>query len=932
MLSDLFKPSWKSGPVEKRRRAIAAMNGDDAEHQNILIELARDDEDCSIRIAAIQQLTSVAELHELSINIPDSAVRVEAEQRVNELLRTGHALDDAQYRDLLNHYPELQLRIAAHAHSSSLRTEVIQILSSKQLLEVLDTTVYTDSRHLIAETLSNIEDLESARKIMRGRDKNAERIIKTKIDNFRSHERQQAENSARLGKLIEEVEYLASHEWLPEFKERCLAHRRQWDSLEFDIDDESRQRYRKAREIVDTHYEQQRISEQTRQSQQQLASELEALLQIIAGRDLASSIEALSETQSRQQQFSSDWQALAEVVPPDSALLARYDKMRSALHSATRLVARVADLHQDAAEDSSRDGDSNALSGNSRKIIAALKSLEWPADFAELQIATDLRQQLLDWDKARKASADAYQQKLTGIHKKIRSISRFSHAGNLVRAKQIAEKVEKALSQFDGKDLSSLQEHFEKARKTLGDMGDWKNFATEPKYIELCEAMELLVTSKHHPDKRFAEMKALQQQWKALDHSDISDKYWPRFQLAADKVYQPCAEFFEQRHQTRLANLERRQQYVEQMRELLEATDWDNNPDYRKVQSSVRNISDGFAGIKDVEHKAGQKQWKQLSKFKDAVMAKLDVEYEANIALKQELVRQAEALAEASAKVENLATLKTLQTRWKQIGITRRNQDRKAWAAFKKQGDIVYNKVQAQRQEQRDEIDQQLNAYRKIIKDIQKLAKTASNPAESDRQFSRLQADYAALPELPRHLPEKLVKGIERDYRNACNQYDDSHSRIIENRHKQEIDALRLKADICAQQEALGLSPSKQQLQELSQQWDSIELHNQELSRRIEARRNQAQSNIDRAAILAERRMLCIRLEIMMDVESPAEDKALRRQYQLEQMNKSGLGQQPVNKKELLESMELDWLCLPGAEAEQQKELDERFRRVLRSA
>jgi hypothetical protein len=67
-------------------------------------------------------------------------------------------------------------------------------------------------------------------------------------------------------------------------------------------------------------------------------------------------------------------------------------------------------------------------------------------------------------------------------------------------------------------------------------------------------------------------------------------------------------------------------------------------------------------------------------------------------------------------------------------------------------------------------------------------------------------------------------------------------------------------------------------------------------------------------------------------VESPAEDKALRRQYQLEQMSKSGLGQQPVNNKELLETMELDWLCMPGAEAEQQKLLDERFQRVLRSA
>jgi hypothetical protein len=932
MFNDLIRPPWKSRSVEKRRKAVAEMNGASAEHQEILLQLARDDEDSSIRIAAIRQLSSAAALHELSIQLPDSEVRTQAEQRVNELLGMGDAIDEAQYRDLLARYPELQLRIAAHADSSSVRTEVIQTLSGRQLLELLGATVYTNSRQLIAEKLSDIEDLESARKIMRGKDKNAERIIKTKIDAFRSHQRQQAENSARLEKLIEEAEYLASHDWLPEFKARCRAHRKQWGGLDFDIDDESRQRYQEAREIVDTHYEQQRITEQTRQSQQQLVSELEALLQITAGRDLAGSIEALAETRSRREQFGSDWKALAEIVPPDSVLLKQYDKMLSALHSATRLVTRAADQVRAAAEDSSQIGDSGSLSGKCRQIDAALKDLAWPADFADLQVAAELRQQLADWRNTQKASADAHEQKLAGMHKKISSILRFSHAGNLTRAKQIAEKVEKALDQFDGKDLSNLQERFDKASKTLGDMGDWKNFATEPKYIELCEAMERLVTSKHHPEKRSAEMKALQQQWKALGHSDISDRYWPRFKLAADEVYQPCAEFFEQRHKTRQANLEKRQQYLEQMRELLEATDWDDNPDYKKVQSRVRSISDHLAGIKDVERKAGQKQWKQLSKFKDAVMAKLDAVYDENIALKQELVRQTEALAEASAKVENLATLKTLQTRWKQIGITRRNQDQKAWAAFKKQGDIVYNRVQELRREQRGEIDQQLSAYREIIRNIQNLAKTASDLAESDRQFSSLQDDYAALPELPRHLPEKLLEGIRRDYRNACDQYDNSHSRIIKNRHDRQIDALRKKADICAQLEALGVSPPEQQLQEISRQWDSIELQNAELSRRIEARRGTAQSAMDRAAIEAERRMLCIRLEIAMDVDSPAEDRALRRQYQLEQMNKSGLGQQAVDKKQLIETMELDWLCMPGAEAEQQKALDERFQRVLRSA
>jgi exonuclease SbcC len=932
MLPDLFKPGWKSRSVEIRRKAITEMDSTSAENQKILFHLATDDEDNSIRIAATQQLTSAAALHELSIKVSNGAVRIEAENRLNELLSTNHALDEEQYRDLLKRYPELQLRIAAYADLSSVRKEAIQALSSRQLLEVLGATVYMDSRQIISENLSDIEDLDSARKIMRGKDKNAERIIKTKIDAFRSLERQQAENLDRVEQLIEEVEYLASHDWLPEFKLRCLAHQQQWDSLEFDIDDDSRQRYQMSRKIVDTCYEQQRTIEQTRQSQQELVRKLEALLQITAGRDLAGSIEALSETRSQQQKLSSGWQTLAEITPPERLILNQYDNMLMALHSATQFVTKAADLVRNAVEDSSQDGDTGRLSKNSQQLDVALKNLNWPANLVELQVANELRQQLVDWGKARKTSVDAYQQKLAQVHKKISSIFRFSRAGNLSRAKQFAEKAEKALAQFDGKDLLALRERFEEASRKLGDMGDWKNFATEPKYIELCEAMELLTTSKHHPDKLSNEMKALQQQWKALGHSDISDQYWPRFKLAADKVYQPCAEFFEKRHKDRKANLEKRQQYVKQMRELLEATDWDNNPDYKAVQSSVRSIIHNLTSIKEVERFAGQKQWKQLSSYKDAVTAKLGVVYEANIELKQQLIRQTEALAEATAKVENLAILKTLQTRWKQIGITRRNQDQKAWTAFKKQGDIVYSKVQELRQGQREEIDQQLNAYREIISDIQNLARTASDIAEADQQFSVLQANYVALPELPRQLSEKLAQGIQRDYRNACDQYDNSHSRIIKDRHKRQIEALRLKANLCTQQEALGVSPTEQQLQEISQQWDSIELQNAELSRRIEVRRNTAQSALDRAAIEAERRMLCIQLEIAVGVESPAEDKALRMQHQLEQMNKSGLSQQPINNKDLLENMELDWLCMPGAEAEQQKTLDERFQRVLQSA
>jgi hypothetical protein len=51
-------------------------------------------------------------------------------------------------------------------------------------------------------------------------------------------------------------------------------------------------------------------------------------------------------------------------------------------------------------------------------------------------------------------------------------------------------------------------------------------------------------------------------------------------------------------------------------------------------------------------------------------------------------------------------------------------------------------------------------------------------------------------------------------------------------------------------------------------------------------------------------------------------------QYQLQQMNQSGLSQSAVDGVERIENMELDWLCMPGAEAQQQAALDERFQRA----
>jgi len=347
MLTDFFKPSWKSNSVDKRLKAIAAMDSENLEQQKILAQLASDDKNVAVCIAAIQSLSSAPALYEISLKhgSDNEIVRKAASNRLDELMGESASLKPQQFDELLKIYPELKVRIAAHAELTDVRNQAIQGLSAEQLLEVLSVTVYSDSRQKIANMLLDFETLESARKIMRGKDKNAERIIKSKIDEFRVQERQQVENLNTVIELTEEAEYLSSRDdWLPDFMSRCLAHCSRWDGLDFEIEIELKQRYQVARNILDTHYQDRITVEKTKQSQQEIVDELQTLLQIIADLDLQRSIDQFFETHEKCDSIISSWKSLALTSAPDQSGNDQYLKMIAALKSTTQLVEQIAPL------------------------------------------------------------------------------------------------------------------------------------------------------------------------------------------------------------------------------------------------------------------------------------------------------------------------------------------------------------------------------------------------------------------------------------------------------------------------------------------------------------------------------------------------------------------------------------------------------------
>lgn len=365
------------------------------------------------------------------------------------------------------------------------------------------------------------------------------------------------------------------------------------------------------------------------------------------------------------------------------------------------------------------------------------------------------------------------------------------------------------------------------------------------------------------------------------------------------------------------------------MRSLLESTAWDDSPDYKKLESELSRIYNSWQKYKDVERGSGQKQWKKFSKVRSAIYEKLDVVYDANIELKNQLIAQVLAMLEGEIKDESLAKLQLYQNRWKQVGMTRRKQDQAAWNKFKKASDSVYHSIQGLRKAKRADEDEQLQGYRQISREINQLAKIASDLTEADSNFDRLQSAYQELPALPRGLPEKLIKGLANDYQRACDAYSKARDRIKRAGKAKRLEALRQKAALCADLERLGVDAPQADIEKIQHALANVEINDKGMARKFN-QRIEAALNADRDDANQCRRLLCIDLEILLGVDSPAEDASLRMQVQLERMKKHGIGQAQPQTDEVLNELKVDWLCLPGAEPEIQKALDQRFDRLVK--
>ncbi|MCC7516790.1 MAG: DUF349 domain-containing protein, partial [Pseudomonadales bacterium] len=457
------------------------------------------------------------------------------------------------------------------------------------------------------------------------------------------------------------------------------------------------------------------------------------------------------------------------------------------------------------------------------------------------------------------------------------------------------------------------------------EIQDWKAFVTLPKLEALCDAMEKLRDTALPLLEKAEAIRDLQAQWRSMKApgTDEVQVFWQRFQQAGDQAWLPCAEYFEKEKQRRQFNLSQRQAICAALETFAAQQNWAQT-DWKSVAKILEKSRKEFHDFYPVERHEEKSIRERFDSAFAAINDKLLEQQQANEARKQQLVDMASSVANMSDTQQATARFKQIQEQWKQIGITRHREEQQLWQALQQHGQNIFEKHRHQQNQLRDAQNEQLRSARAVCEQIAALSTLDdATLTQSSSEFDRLQNEFKAIT----GIPEKLLPGIKKQFATACDSYRQQLAGLATRQHQQQLFELARRAQLCA---AVETTPDTSSLERINTEWQQLALP-ADWERAIQQRKQRAvaaaqdQQALDYAANEQQLRQLCIELEILLDLESPEEDRQHRREYQLQKLQQGLHAASGSSITEKREQLQVRWYGTGCASSSVHSALEARF-------
>jgi hypothetical protein len=468
-----------------------------------------------------------------------------------------------------------------------------------------------------------------------------------------------------------------------------------------------------------------------------------------------------------------------------------------------------------------------------------------------------------------------------------------SSLGNneLHHAEQIYHKLMSIMGSIPGlseKRWHDIEKRLNRQRPRLRKLESWRHWGTTQVRENLINQVKQLVNAGLPPEKLARRVQQARDQWHDSDKSGdhASKALWTEFDQACEQAYQPCIAHFEKLKRRRTENLNKRRAIIDELNARYESIDW-KHPDWREIDKYIKHARRDFYKIGNVDFKHRKPIAKALDKALQQFEHYLSRERERSIMIRKKLITDIEALGKVSNLRDALDQLDVLRKQWVITVAAKRKDEHRLWERFQSACDITYRRRDTERKEKDAERNHNLEQKQELIKELAKAASADDDKLLANTSMlARVREQWDSIAWVPR----KHEKSLENKWREAQRKFSKALEAARSRTQNSELDHMARLAVLCDQWEQAIIAGEAIDKEAVAQQWSDLPASSVDMARAIQQRYELAFERMDETLLLknlATKQDACLKLEVLLELESPAEFEAGRMAYQIERLNAS---------------------------------------------
>jgi len=596
------------------------------------------------------------------------------------------------------------------------------------------------------------------------------------------------------------------------------------------------------------------------------------------------------------------------------------------------IAAHLADVREQAAQEALRRNEQCAVEEAKERTrreteeAAAAEALKaakaWEEEAAAQEAAA----------RSRAEMREAHERRLRQIEETLQKANESLTAGNTKAAAGQRRDIDEQLSAA-GEMPATLVRKLRALDARLKELKHWKDFAVAPKRQELITEMQALIGASEDPPVLAKRIKLLQVEWRTMTKGIASEtgQDWEEFQRASQAAYEPCRKFFDEQRALRQENLDKRREIVARLT-AFEAAQAGETPDWRLIAKVLHEAPREWRGHFPVEREAGRVLETEFEAVMSRLTARMDTWSAGNVAEKQGLIRRAKLVAGQADGGEAADAVKRLQVLWKEVGFAPRQTEQSLWMEFRAACDAVFQKRQQAEDEYRASLAAKKAAAEALCEQAERLAQGSGR--ELLREANRMaecRAAFEALGELPRAEARSLGIRFERAMGTCRLRIQQQKEEDAKQAYANLFEAGRRIREVEWANRGGSAASDTGELTQAAQNFiAAVPAWPTGGAAVLKDRFAKVEGVLETDAPARERslRMLCVRAEILKERASPAEDEALRREYQVKRLMQ-GMGQGRGAEEGDWGAMVIEWVGIGAIELRAHEALEDRFRRGL---